>query len=854
MFPIDWYVNDEWNRTTVTAYGKRGAGGACASIAMSHRPVLRIPQKHEWALEKAMRRSNVSPVHMTRGDVRTLVTHVPPIPTVAATFASQAQANEVVKCMSMCFKIPRCDMFDAHVHPIPATIHRAGTTTAAWLDDAGREVACEAFPPFVLASWDIEAFSSTGKFPQPHNLGDCIICIGVQFRRFTESASYAKVVFTWKPCEPVQGVEIACFRTEAAMLRGFCERIATENVDIMIAYNSFGFDDAYLHGRCVVLGVEDALTRLARTQVTPGVDVIKMSSAAMGSNDWTLLRTPGILQLDLLVHIRREYKLERYSLDAVSEHFLGERKIDLTPSEMFCLWAQGTPSSIARIAGYCIQDCALPLALCERLQVIPALLEMARATFVPPQWLLTRGQTIKVFSQICRKAWAEGYMVPMEVPEGFKNESTYEGARVLDAVAGLHTDAKVLVLDFASLYPSIMRAFNICPSTLTATRPASPDNFTEIALGDDSAATVWFAKRPVGVIPALLTELAEFRKKAKRQMAEAKARGDSMAAALYDGRQLAYKVSMNSCYGFFGVQRGFLPVVDVARAVTAKGRDMIAIAKAIAETSEGAQVIYGDTDSIFCKLAGIDMARAFDIGTRLADSITAALPEPLTMEFEKCYDNMLLVSKKRYAALKYTTADKCDGIDTKGIQVVRRDSCPLVRSLAMDVLRDVIELGDVDAATHRVKRAIADLLEDRVPIRHLTITKTLAASYKMDKQPQVTVARLIAQRTSGGGPQSGDRVAYVHVLKRGIREISQAVDDPAFVEANGVVPDGMYYVTNQLRTPIETLLDVATGGKCWDSIFAPFVASQSSGYRAKRARIVDAQRPIRDFFGKAAAK
>lgn len=164
-----------------------------------------------------------------------------------------------------------------------------------------------------------------------------------------------------------------------------------------------------------------------------------------------------------------------------------------------------------------------------------------------------------------------------------------------------------------------------------------------------------FAQHPVGVVPALLEDLAAFRKKAKKDMAAAKAAGDTWAEALFNGRQNAFKITMNSVYGFLGATKGILPCVPIAASVTATGREMIKQTKHLAETlAPGSRVIYGDTDSVMVIFdvgpdKRHDMHAHFDIATRVAEEISKTFKAPNELEFEKTYYPYLLFSKKRYA-------------------------------------------------------------------------------------------------------------------------------------------------------------------------------------------------------------
>jgi len=167
--------------------------------------------------------------------------------------------------------------------------------------------------------------------------------------------------------------------------------------------------------------------------------------------------------------------------------------------------------------------------------------------------------------------------------------------------------------------------------------------------------TYRFAQSPQGVVPALLEDLAQFRKKAKKDMAKAKDAGDEWAAALYNGKQLAYKITMNSVYGFLGATKGMLPCVPIAASVTATGRAMIQQTKELAEKLvPGSRVIYGDTDSVMVIFEvgegrRHDLHAHFEVASRVAAEISATFKHPNELEFEKCYYPYLLFSKKRYA-------------------------------------------------------------------------------------------------------------------------------------------------------------------------------------------------------------
>ena len=229
------------------------------------------------------------------------------------------------------------------------------------------------------------------------------------------------------------------------------------------------------------------------------------------------------------------------------------------------------------------------------------LLEMAKATWVPLCFLVERGQQIKVFSQLTKKAREMGFMVPT-IQYGQLAEQGYEGATVLDAQKGAYYKP-ITALDFEGLYPSIMMAHNLCYSSLVMDPkyenvPGIEYETFEIPVPskvEGQPPTKRMCKFAQGVptlLPSILIELKQFRKQAKKDMAAT----TGALQAMYNGKQLAYKISMNSVYGFTGASKGILPCVNIASTVTTKGRSMIDQTKEYVEKNfPGAKVRYGDS-------------------------------------------------------------------------------------------------------------------------------------------------------------------------------------------------------------------------------------------------------------------
>jgi DNA polymerase elongation subunit (family B) len=327
-----------------------------------------------------------------------------------------------------------------------------------------------------------------------------------------------------------------------------------------------------------------------------------LTSSAYGDNAYFYHDTPGMVSVDLLQIYRKELKMESYTLDNMCRTYLDNMtKIDLKPHEIFRKQREEAPDGRTAIATYCIRDVELPLRLAKKLNNLNNLLEFAKATCVPIDFLLVRGQQIRCLSLIARKARSMGYLIDDTQQHGGgaggEDDTPFVGATVLEPAVGAYMDDIVTVLDFASLYPSIMMAHSLCPTTMVV--DPSYDHVDGVEYKRVEIApehVVAFAQTPdYAVIPSLLADLKQYRKDAKKLMARAAEAGDAFAESLYNSKQLSFKVSMNSVYGFFGVSKGLLTGLKaISSSVCAIGRSMIYTTKSMVE-AKGHRVVYGDS-------------------------------------------------------------------------------------------------------------------------------------------------------------------------------------------------------------------------------------------------------------------
>jgi len=333
----------------------------------------------------------------------------------------------------------------------------------------------------------------------------------------------------------------------------------------------------------------------------------------------------------LLPIVKRDYKFNNYKLKTVSTFFLGETKDPLTAIDIFKAFSNrnSSPHGIEKLSEcgkYCVQDGWLVLQLYHTLQLWIGLTEMANICHVPISYLFTKGQQIKIFSQVYQKCFRDHIMVESNVQHELLHRcQEYTGAFVFPPEPSLYD--WVVPFDFSSLYPTIIIAYNIDYSTLVVDESTVDLRECHVLEWEDhvhcehdpSSSTVRtnnnttkkkticqkyryvFKKEPLGVIPALLQNLLQARADTRTQMKQLKYQ-DSLSSdmkktlmTVYDKRQLAYKVSANSMYGGMGVQKGYLPFMPGAMSVTAMGRYNIQKAATFVQQKHQGRLIYGDS-------------------------------------------------------------------------------------------------------------------------------------------------------------------------------------------------------------------------------------------------------------------
>ena len=742
--------------------------------------------------------------------------------------------------------------------------------------------------------------------------GDKIIQIGTTVHIYGSDNIVYKNIITLNSCDKIEGCDVEHYDTEKEVLIKWKELMNNLNSDIITGYNIFGFDMEYIWQRATELNIMENFTMGFGRLITRKASLVelKLSSSALGDNILRYIDIDGTVLIDLLKVMQRDQKLDSYKLDNVASIFLGDNKNDLKPQEIFDKF-KGNSEDRCVIAKYCIQDCCLVNRLIHKLKILENNIGMGNVCLVPLNFLFRRGQGIKIFSLIAKECMERGYLIPTikSYRENMEElDSGYEGAVVLEPKEGIYLNEPIVVFDYGSLYPSSMISCNLshdCYLMDEKYRVEDPNiEYKTISydlyegVGDKKKKTgekdcvfVQYKDGRKGIIADVLDMLLKQRKNTRKKIeyktitandgklyagicadhgdsyevhnidantkilvqkdniADIKDTYNIFEQDVLDALQVAYKVTANSLYGQIGAKTSSIYLKEIAACTTATGRNMIMLAKDYVERNYDAEVIYGDTDSIFCKFPLTDkegkavfgkdaLQYAIDIGKDVERHINVPdiMPNPQKLNYEKCLYPFIIFSKKRYVGNLYETDTTKYKQKSMGIVLKRRDNAQIVKKIYGGVINIILEKQDLDGSLVFLKDELSSLVEGKTPIKELVITKSLRATYKdPSKIAHKVLADRIGARDPGNRPVVNERIPFVYIKTVGAGTGGAAkapslqgdrIENPDYIEQNNLIPDYLHYITNQIMKPVLQLyalcLDKLPGyDKCdeyWDDM------------------------------------
>ncbi len=553
----------------------------------------------------------------------------------------------------------------------------------------------------------------------------------------------------------------------------------SQNYDILYTYNGDNFDLPYLKARkgSLELGVNRKRVQLRKSRSGHFAEI------------------PGRPHFDVFHAVSflegiGAIKILRYTLEDVYKALLGKEKVDVDARNLWERWDKGG-NEIEELAIYSLQDAKATWELGE--YILPLFVELSRLTGKTLYHANRVSASHVVESLLIREAFNRGELIPKKPKEGEVRSriiKTYAGGYVKQPIPGLHEN--IAVLDFRSLYPSIVIAHNIDPFTL--------DKANKCKEYHESPNGYRFCKGKEGLLPSVLKKILKRRFEIKKEMKKKKK--NSSEYRMLHARQWSLKIAANATYGYLGFARARWYSKECAEAITAWGRHYVG--KLISEAEAyGFEVLYADTDSAFLKIG----EKKKDDVIKFLEKFNSSLPEFMEVELEGFYKRGIFVTRKvgRGAAKKrYALLSENGEMKITGLEFVRTDWSELAKGLQKKVLRLVLE-GKVEEAKQVVKEAIADIRKGDIPIEDYVIYTQLKQNLGQYEAigPHVKAAKRL--KDAGHVVVPGMLIGYI--VTRGGGSISDRSYPYFPVNLLGKrKPDPEYYINNQVLPAVMKIL------------------------------------------------
>ncbi len=621
-------------------------------------------------------------------------------------------------------------------------------------------------PVFSVMFFDIEVYNPLGAVRADK---DPVIMISYAFR---SGDKRKEGVLTTKRI----GLDyVSTHATETELIKGFMALVKELDPDIIVGYNSSGFDIKYLLDRSAVLKIDFNLGRFSgQTRIESHGLVTKV-------------KIPGRIHVDMFVVVKfisvvgaseSILKINSKTLKNVYEAITGERKFAVEKLDIFKLW-DGTDDDLKTLATYNMADTYALEKVYDTF--IPIMMELSRITYnvLSDVCVSTTGQLVEFM--LMHSSRLANEIIPNKPSEGESKarlSDPIEGAYVKTPEPGIYDN--LVMFDFRGLYPSIIIAYNIDPSNIC----------TDCSDYYESPDGVRFSKARKSIMPELLQMMINQRAEVK------KAYKKDPKNIFLGSRSMALKIVSNSFYGYLGYARSRWYSRACASSVTAYGRQYIKDVMARAD-AQGMRVIYGDTDSLVMLMGG----KSKEDALRFMKEYNTTLPGSMELELEDFYRRGVFVGKKTDktesgAKKKYALISESGKIKIRGFELVRRDWSKIARDTQRMVLEAILKEGDKNVAAGIVTKAVEALRKGTVPMSDLVINTQLRKSiegYDL-KSPELAAARrAVKEGLKRRDEVEGAVIGYI-ITKRG----GSAISDRAVLAEFATDYDPDYYINKQV--------------------------------------------------------
>jgi DNA polymerase zeta len=625
-------------------------------------------------------------------------------------------------------------------------------------------------------------------------------------------------------------VEVDAEGSELDLLNRMVDIVREYDPDVLTGYEVHNNSWGYLIERARLqyeFNLPDEFSRMkSKSHGRFGKD-----SDRWGFNHTSTVRITGRHTINIWRAMRSELNLLQYTMENVVFHLL-QRRIPHYPYASLTKWYRSKrPKDLAKVLDYFVSRTKLDLDILDANELIPRTSEQARLLGVDFFSVFSRGSQFKVESLMFRIAKAESFILVSPSRKQVGAQNALECLPLVMEPQSAFYSSPLLVLDFQSLYPSVMIAYNYCYSTclgrITNWRGTNKLGFADfrrtpglLELVQDKlniAPNGMMYVRPEmrkSLLAKMLGEILETRVMVKSGMKVDK--DDKTLQRLLNNRQLALKLIANVTYGYTSASfSGRMPCSEIADSIVQTGRETLEKAIALIHSVErwGAEVVYGDTDSLFVYLKGRTRDDAFKIGNEIAKAVTDVNPRPIKLKFEKVYHPCVLLAKKRYVGFKYESPDQTEPeFDAKGIETVRRDGTPAEQKIEEKALKLLFRSADLSQVKSYFQAQCTKIMSGRVSIQDFCFAKEVKLGTYADKGPPPPGALIATKRMlrdPRAEPQYGERIPYIVMAGApGARLWERCVEPERLLHDAHAELDAEYYINKNLIPPLERIFNL----------------------------------------------
>ncbi|KAI0839562.1 hypothetical protein F5Y06DRAFT_265693 [Hypoxylon sp. FL0890] len=608
------------------------------------------------------------------------------------------------------------------------------------------------------------------------------------------------------------------------------EIVRTHDPDILTGYEVHGSSWGYLIERARFKYDYNLCDEFSRMK-SQSFGRFGKEADRWGFNTTSTIRVTGRHMINIWRAMRSELNLLQYTMENVAWHLL-HRRIPHYPWHTLTEWyVGGKHRDLSKLLRYYLTRTKLDIEILEANELIPRTSEQARLLGVDFFSVFSRGSQFKVESIMFRIAKPENFVLVSPDRKQVGSQNALECLPLVMEPQSAFYNSPLVVLDFQSLYPSVMIAYNYCYSTFLGRivnwRGTNKMGFTDyrrqrglLELLKDhiniAPNGMMYCKAEIrkSLLAKMLTEILETRVMVKSGMKQDK--DDKTLQQLLNNRQLALKLLANVTYGYTSASfSGRMPCSEIADSIVQTGRETLERAIALIHSVEKwkAEVVYGDTDSLFIYLPGRTRDQAFDIGNEIAKAVTDMNPRPIKLKFEKVYHPCVLLAKKRYVGYKYESKDQVKpDFDAKGIETVRRDGTPAEQMIEEKALKILFETADLSQVKSYFQKQCEKIMRGAVSIQDFCFAREVKLGTYSDRGPPPPGALISTRKMledARAEPQYGERVPYVVVSGApGARLIDRCVAPEELLSNSHLQLDAEYYISKNLIPPLERIFNL----------------------------------------------